>query len=1133
MDNLLKKRLVSWLKAGNTGFYLQSSEEERTDQLLTAFSRESGLVLREWNLAWGWVDFKTRRPVQELTQHAPGFETMLSGLVDDDPENTIYVFRNIRSVLAASPLAVVRLREFLMRLRRHHQGESCVVCIDEHAELSDLLEPLMKLIEIPLPQKDAIKSRACDFAKSHVLEVPEALLNRVSTTLTGLTFSQIDQSLMLALNIHGTLDEQAVSTLLKEKEQIIGKGGVLEMVRVRDSMEDIGGLENLKDWLKRKAAVFLRLAEAEEAGIQPPKGVLVAGMPGCGKSLTAKAVAGLFELPLLRLDIGSLLGKYVGESEHNMRRALGMAESISPCILWVDELEKAFVGIGSSNASEVTSRLLGYFLTWMQEKKSTVFVVATANNVTALPPELLRKGRFDEVFYVGFPYISERKEILRIHLKKAWDMLTTEQQHQLGSQSRNFAGADIHNAVNDARENAFLDGEDLDFQRLSRALKATVPLRETLRDQVSKYETLFDKMKLKAASHIDGLSVSQMIAKADDDNYVERLKVAENEECTEDLLEKLSEDTYAPVRLAVFKNPGCTQRLLSKCITGSESDDKKDQEILKAACVHQNAPANLLTSLIERKKLSKDIMLSIAEGEYCSAVVLDGLMAVKDSALNQAVLRHINCADSIRDEYVNSGTLALKNALASNPTLSEAHQNILIEDKRVRVSLARNASITELNKKRLAFDTDPAVVRAFEETLLNDSSEFECKSKDSKSDALLLEIKSTKPATLIEIASKINLPDIVQIKFAQTINNISALAEFARNPTLCLEAQDILAIKCGSTIRSILASNAHLDKKTQEHLFIEGDESIQEIIAENNSITESIQNRIIESGKRNLILSLAYNSNITRDACLAIFDMEDRRLHKVLSKNPALPESAQINYLNCEDNDADELRRGLSINPGISPVVFETLASNPDFHFLLLSNPSISSFDYSKIKSEFMGREVTDYNSHAHKLYMNNPNLPEFFQHYFIQSAQRNPYALKKIAANIGILPSSQDILVDSKVLDVLLNLIDNPSSTIRTIKTAKENITRNPKLSTELRDLYRSEIQNLENKRLSNQCKYTTSSKGLIIDPKTIEELNYNKGVQHNIDKLTNIRNLISELEIEKSEKASGFASMLWNKAR
>ena len=227
-------------------------------------------------------------------------------------------------------------------------------------------------------------------------------IEKIITRLKGLSQTEIYNILSLAVSEDGMLTSRDLTNILEQKQQLVKKSGILEMISVKETMNDIGGLENLKRWLLRKAEIFKQIKKAQDFGVDIPKGVLIAGMPGCGKSLTAKAAAKAFDVPLLRLDMGRLMGKYVGESEGNMRRAIKITEASSPCVLWIDELEKAFAGIGGGG-SEVTIRLFGSFLTWMQEKDSLAFVVATANKIDSLPPELLRKGRFDETFYVDLP----------------------------------------------------------------------------------------------------------------------------------------------------------------------------------------------------------------------------------------------------------------------------------------------------------------------------------------------------------------------------------------------------------------------------------------------------------------------------------------------------------------------------------------------------------------------------------------------------------------------------------------------------------------------------------------------------------------------------------------------------------
>ncbi|MEI7375824.1 AAA family ATPase [Dickeya chrysanthemi] len=1077
--------------------------------------KETGFRLREWNLAWGWVDFDDRHPLVAASISAPPqAEQMLAGLLDDDLENTILVFRNIRTVLGSSPLVAARLQQLLLRIRRHHRGECCVVCVDDRVDIPSLIEPLITLVELPLPRREAIRQQAEQFARERQLTVSDALLKRISTTLTGLTASQISQSLAVALEKHGELDEKALAALLQEKEQIIGKSGVLEMVKVRENLTDIGGLENLKKWLERKAAILQRLPEAEEAGLQAPKGVLVAGMPGCGKSLTAKAVANLFGLPLLRLDIGSLLGKYVGESEHNMRRALAMAETISPCVLWVDELEKVFVGIGSANASEVTSRLLGYFLTWMQEKTSAVFVVATANNVTALPPELLRKGRFDDVFYVGFPYLAERKAILSIHLKAAWHTFTAEQQQQLAVLCRNFAGADIQNAVSDARESAFLAGVNIDYSHLCWALEHTVPLRETLRDQVGQYEALFEKMKLKAASHIDGLSLAQMIALADDTNPHERLRVAQAEECSEDLLEKLAKDSYPAVRHAVYSNPYCTARILSACIAPAETGEVNDKTSLALSCVHHNAPTSLLLSLIQKNKLNDDILLQLVEKAHCTASLLSALLLRKNSTLQQAVLRHANCSQAHREECLYEQNDALRAAVALNPALTAEQQTVLLKDKKsvVRIALAKNPALTDEVKHQLAQDSDTAVVDALEEAQKQlDVQAYESVGGGDDDRALLAQLDRGEVHALLVLAKRRNLSTLVQCRFAQKVTNEAALATLAVNPKLTAETQQILASEGSPAVRDALASNSALVPTVQVYLYENGLKATQQSLMRNTALCEEVQLMAVEHKDRDVLAMLAQNTAVPENVCDMLLAMNQIRIDENLAANPNISQQVQQtlysrSYKTSSDEYDERVKKQLCRNENLHETLFNELASTTKYHDDLLCNSLISKFNFGKIGKAFSLRyRKTDMNSFLTSIirmvdatffvpeYMNNPGLPEKLQAIIIEDNKDKANYLSVIASNTGLVPSQQTILSQNIDLDVLLNLIRNPASTSRTIEAATQQIKRYTSIKDKLSERIKEKEKEFESKKIELAKQYQISSSGLIKNITTVNDLREN----------------------------------------
>ncbi|MFC3773674.1 AAA family ATPase [Paenibacillus sp. GCM10012303] len=290
----------------------------------------------------------------------------------------------------------------------------------------------------------------------------------------------------LSLVRHKSFSIESIRDVQLEKSNIIRKSGLLEFIPADHTTEEIGGLDLLKAWLSERKRAFSEKAQA--FGLPNPKGVLVVGVPGSGKSLSAKAISSAWNLPLLRFDIGKVFGSLVGQSEEQMRRALQLAETISPCILWIDELEKGMAGLQGSGASDsgVTARVLGTFLTWMQEKTRPVFVFATANNVNALPPELLRKGRFDELFYVDLPSEVERKDILRIHLTKRRRNPEAFDLGQLARESDGFGGAEIEQAIVSGLYRAFSLNRDLQTTDIVEACRATKPLSQIMKAHIER-----------------------------------------------------------------------------------------------------------------------------------------------------------------------------------------------------------------------------------------------------------------------------------------------------------------------------------------------------------------------------------------------------------------------------------------------------------------------------------------------------------------------------------------------------------------------------------------------------------------------------------------------------------------------
>ncbi len=360
-------------------------------------------------------------------------------------------------------------------------------------------------IDVPLFSRDEINRLLTDrIFRDKVKVHSEEIKERVINALHGLTEEEVRNIINLLVS-DGDLDEEDIKTIGYLKRQMIKKGGLLEFVISEDKMENVGGFDVLKEWISRKKIIIDRLEEAKRFGVDIPKGILLVGMPGCGKSLAAKAIANILGIPLLRLDMGLILGPYVGQSEENIRKAILQSESIAPCVLWIDEIEKALTGIGGSGGSaEVTTRIFGTLLTWMQEKKKMVFVIATSNDISKFPPEFLRKGRFDEIFFVDFPNKEEKVEILKIHLRKRgkeyWsDMLDL---NGIAERCKDYSGAELESIISSIVEDAFVNEKtepDRDF--VEKKLKEFVPLSESMKDKIKELKEMCKKYRFISVSN--------------------------------------------------------------------------------------------------------------------------------------------------------------------------------------------------------------------------------------------------------------------------------------------------------------------------------------------------------------------------------------------------------------------------------------------------------------------------------------------------------------------------------------------------------------------------------------------------------------------------------------------------------
>lgn len=456
----------------------------------------SNVKIVEFNNALGLINFETKSPMLECD-----LEQFLKLTLDDGFEQeTFLVLKDIHKELD-NPRIISLLKKISEDNLYNENYNTTIFIISDTVVIPSELENYITVFDIPLPAIADILTIINEFISDLKIEVKQDIINDIALSFKGLNEFQIKQILNLAYQDGGCIDEEDKLLILKEKEQFIKKVGMLEIVNFSETVDDIGGLENLKEWLQRKAKIFANLDKAIKFGVDVPKGIMIIGMPGCGKSLTAKATASLFEIPLVRLDVGRLLGKYVGESENNMRKALKLSEAISPCVLWIDEIEKAFAGVGSDGGNEVTTRLFGQFLTWMQEKENTVFIVATANDISHIPPEFMRKGRFDELFFVDLPNGEERRKIIDIHLKKRRKWNKNIDSIALIKETDGFNGADIEAVVKDTIEAAFIDGRDtITTEDLIKSAKETKSISSTLKDKIKQIKDTIEKIDIKPAS---------------------------------------------------------------------------------------------------------------------------------------------------------------------------------------------------------------------------------------------------------------------------------------------------------------------------------------------------------------------------------------------------------------------------------------------------------------------------------------------------------------------------------------------------------------------------------------------------------------------------------------------------------
>lgn len=479
------------LRARFTLIVITTSEEARAVGLIRQVSEHLKRDLLLWDIAAGFIDVNAGKvppasdPLAALDA-IRGFEGAKIVVLKDFHE------------FWTDPRIKRRLRNLAEELKF---TKTSLVITSPSTELpKELRDDAVQLV-LEGPSQSELDTILADLESTPGLDnqlTPEGRTRLIGAAV-GLTANEALRSFSKAIVGDGTLDDSDIDLVTQEKKLIIRESGALEFYSAQESPQDVGGLEVLKRWIDLRQRAFGE--EAKEYGLPAPRGIALIGIPGTGKSLTAKAIGGMWHLPLIRLDVGAVFGSLVGESEERIRTALRLTEQIAPCVLWIDELEKSLASGGGDNGT--SQRVMGTILTWMQDKKAPVFVVATANDISKLPPELLRRGRFDEVFFLDLPTDDERREIIHVHLKRRGRNPESFNIDKLVQLSALYTGAEIEQAIIDAMYHAFDENREITSDDLEGAVKSLVPLSRSQSEQIESLRMWLKEGRAQSASFID------------------------------------------------------------------------------------------------------------------------------------------------------------------------------------------------------------------------------------------------------------------------------------------------------------------------------------------------------------------------------------------------------------------------------------------------------------------------------------------------------------------------------------------------------------------------------------------------------------------------------------------------------
>ena len=462
---------VLLLKARYPIIYIVTNEEERIEYLIKYCAKK---YVNRTYYSWDFVDgyqgnpndtgFAARNPLEALDLVDKLTPETASLFVLKDYDNFVKDFSVIR-----------KLKNLSRSLKTQPKN---IIIVSSEINIPDSLKEFVTLLEFPLPSYSEILEELNRLTSSLQQDIQPEVVNELAMACQGLSLERIRRVLSKIIAKYGEIDESSPSLILQEKKQIIQQTQLLEFCLADKGIGDLGGLDNFKDWLQLRKKAFSQ--EAVEYGLPYPKGLLLVGVQGTGKSIAAKIIANEWRLPLLRLDFGRLFASLIGQSEQRVRKMIEIAEALSPCILWVDEIDKAFAGAQSSGDSGTTSRVLATFITWLSEKTTPVFVVATANNIDCIPPEILRKGRFDEMFFLNLPTREEREAIFEVHLRKYRpDGVVNFQLPLLGQLSKDFSGAEIEAVVIESMRLGFNENREFNNEDVLISIQNLVPLART------------------------------------------------------------------------------------------------------------------------------------------------------------------------------------------------------------------------------------------------------------------------------------------------------------------------------------------------------------------------------------------------------------------------------------------------------------------------------------------------------------------------------------------------------------------------------------------------------------------------------------------------------------------------------